>query len=229
MSEGLKNITPEQKAQILAEMERKERIRTLNFIKSQYFIEFLNSNGYLMVGYDYNGYNFDKNWITFSSRIRPDDCRRTNRKLILLGPQTKWGKYVDEFSCKNIANNPFVKWIKWDLTEFKVYSIVDNPDAGGWGGDEPGYMAKLETDLSNEWIRFWATKEPDYAKFVLDECAQVQKKTPEDIKHYDNLLAKRIAELKAEHAKQIKGVNEKQDKYNQIEQIIKSVKGDLQV
>ena len=149
--------------------------------------------------------------------------------MILLGPQSEWDKYVDDFTARNIVENPYVKYLDWGLTEFKVYSIVNNSDAGGWGCDEPSYAARLEKDLTNEWIKFWALRDEDYVKFILSRCAKVRAEAPEDIKRYNNLLAKRIAELEAENTQRIDDVNKKVEKYNQIEQIIKNAKSDLQI
>ena len=227
-------FTPEQRVEIRAEikakMSRIERIESVDFINNQSFKEFLNSNGYEIVGYDHNHYDFENRYIHFSLFDGYERAyRSTDRSLILLGPESEWGKYIDDFTAKNIVENPYVKYLDWGLTEFKVYSIVNNSDAGGWGSDEPSYAARLEKDLTNEWIKFWALREEDYAKYILSKCAKVRAEAPEDIKNYNNLLAKRIAQLQAENKSRIEGVNKKVEKYNQIEQIVKNAKGDLQV
>lgn len=223
-------FTPEQKAEIRAKMERRERIRCLDFINKEKFSEFMTSNGYELVGYDHNRYNFDDRYIHFSDFSGYDKAYRyTNRGLILLGPQSEWDKSMEGFTVKNIVGNPFVKYIEWSLTEFKIYSIENNPGAEGWGSDEPNYMGKLEKDLSKEWIEFWALADEDYVKYVLEECEDVEKQTPEDIEHYNNLLAKRIAELQAENAKRIAETEQKLSKYEEIKKIIKGAKGNLQV
>lgn len=224
-------ITPEQKARLLEERERKERIRSVDFINNESFKEFLDGNGYEIVGYDHNNYNFERNYIYFSSFGGHDrDYRSTDRGLILIGPQDKWEEYhVDDFMCSHTVGNPFVKYIDWGLTEFKVYTIVNNSDAGGWGNDEPSYAARLEKDLSNEWIKFWAMKDQDYAKYILNKSAKVRAEAPKDIENYNNMLAKRIAELEKENTQRIDGVNKKLARYNEIEQVIRSVKSDLQV
>lgn len=223
-------FTPEQMAEIKAKIARKERIESVDFVNNDSFKEFLSGEGYEIVGYDHNHYNFERSYISFSPFGGYERAyRETDESLILLGPESEWGKYVDDFTAKNIVKNPFVKYIRWNLTEFKVYSIVNNSDAGGWGCDEPSYAARLEKDLSNEWVKFWALREEDYAKFILNRCAKVRAEAPKDIENYNNLLAKRIAELQTEHTQRIDGVNKKVEKYNQIEQIVKNAKGDLQV
>ena len=223
-------ITPEQKAMLKEERRRKERIESADFINNQSFKEFLDSNGYDIVGHDYNHYNFEKRYINFSHFDGYERAyRSTDRSLILLGPESEWGKYVDDFTAKNIVENPYVKYLDWGLTEFKVYKIANNSGAEGFGSDEPLYCGILEKDLSNEWIKFWALRDEDYAKFILNRCAKVRAEAPEDIKRYNNLLAQRIAELQAENTQRIDDVNKKVEKYNQIEQIIKNANGDLQV
>lgn len=227
-------FTPEQRAEIReeikAKMARIERIERAAFINNKSFKEFLNSNGYEIVGYDHNHYDFENRYIHFSSFGGYERAYgSTDRGLILLGPQSEWDKSMEGFTVKNIVNNPYVKYLDWGLTEFKIYTIVNNSDAGGWGSDEPSYAARLEKDLSNEWVKFWALREEDYAKYILNKCAKVRAEAPEDIKRYNNLLAKRIAELQEENTQRIDGVNKKVEKYNQIEQIVKNAKVDLQV
>ena len=229
-SEQKAKFTPEQREEIKYKMAREERIKSVDFINNQSFKEFLDSNGYNIVGYDHNHYNFERRYINFSHFGGYERAyRSTDESLILLGPESEWDKSMEGFTVKNIVNNPYVKYLDWGLTEFKVYSIVNNSDAGGWGCDEPSYAARLEKDLTNEWIKFWALREEDYAKYILSKCAKVRAEAPEDIKNYNNLLAKRIAQLQAENESRIEGVNKKVEKYNQIEQIIKNAKGDLQV
>ena len=223
-------ITPEQRAKLLEEKARIERIESADFINNESFKEFLDSNGYELIGCDYNNYNFERTDIYFSAFGKYyRDYKIADRRLILVGPQSEWDKSMDGFTVENVVENPFVKYIDWGLTECKIYTIVDNPDAGGWGSDEPSYCARLEKDLSNEWIKFWALREEDYAKYILNKCAKIRAEAPKDIKNYNNMLAKRIAELQAENTQRIDGVNKKLDRYNEIEQIVKNAKGDLQV
>ena len=230
-SEQKAKFTPEQREEIKYKMAREERIKSVDFINNESFKGFLDSNGYNIVGYDHNSYNFEKRYIYFSHFGGYERAfRNTDRNVILLGPQDKWEEYyVDDFTASNIVNNPFVKYLDWGLTEFKVYTIVNNSDAGGWGSDEPSYAARLEKDLSKEWIKFWVLREEDYANYILNKCAKVRAEAPKDINNYNNMLAKRIAELEKENTQRIDGVNKKVEKYNQIEQIIKNAKGDLQV
>ena len=230
-SEQKAKFTPEQREEIKYKMAKEERIESADFINNESLKEFLDSNGYNIVGYDHNRYNFENNYIYFSAFGGHErDFRNADRSLILLGPESEWDEYhVDDFTCSHTVDNPFIKYLDWGLTEFKVYSIVKNSDAGGWGCDEPSYAARLEKDLTNEWIKFWALREEDYAKYILSKCAKVRAEAPKDIENYNNLLAKRIAELQAENTQRIDGVNKKVEKYNQIEQLIRNAKGDLQV
>ena len=85
------------------------------------------------------------------------------------------------------------------------------------------FLPKLEKDLSKEWIKFLASKDEDYVKYILKECAEVQNETPKSIEHHKNLLALRIAKLQAKTEKQIKAVEQEANRYNEIEQIIKQV------
>ena len=78
-------ITPEQKAILKEERRRKERIESADFINNQSFKEFLDSNGYDIVGHDYNHYNFEKRYINFSHFDGYERAyRSTDRSLIYL-------------------------------------------------------------------------------------------------------------------------------------------------
>ena len=224
-------FTPEQKDEIKSKMARRRIIESGDFITNESFKEFLDGNGYRIVGYDSNSYDFDNSNVRFSRfNISDNDYRYTSRRLILLGPENKWDGTIKDFRCKNIVKNPFVKYIVWNLTEFKIYTIVrDNSNIGFGGGYDPSLSAKLEKDLSKEWVEFWALREEDYREFILAESKQVKREVPESIERRKNLLAKRIAELQKETAEYIAKDNEKLERYNEMEQIVKNVEDSLQV
>lgn len=224
-------FTQEQKDEIKTKMARRRRIESGDFITNQDFQNFMHGNGYNIVGYDSNSYDFDNSNIRFSRfNISDNDYRYTSRRLILLGPESEWGESIKDFRCKNIVKNPFVKYIVWNLTEFKMYTIVgDNSNVGFGGGYDPSFAAKLEKDLSNEWVKYWALKDEEYREFILAECKQVKREVPESIERHNNLLAKRIAELQENTTKVIAEENEKLERYNKMEQIVKNAKVDLQV
>ena len=221
-------FTPEQKAEIKAKIERENQIKRGDFITNESFKEFLASQGYEIVACSSNEYDFNQNCTRFYEYAGRN--RIIDRHLILIGPESEWGESVKDFRCKNIVKNPFVKYIVWNLTEFKIYTIVsDNSNIGFGGGYDPSFAAKFEKDLSDEWVEYWALKDEDYREFILAECKQVQKEIPESIERRKNLLAKRIAELQKETAEYIAEDNEKLERYNKMEQIVKNAKGDLQV
>ena len=224
-------FTQEQKDEIKSKMARRRRIESGDFITNQDFSNFLDENGYNIVGYDSNSYDFDNSNVRFSHfNISDNDYRYTSRRLILLGPENKWDGTIKDFRCKNIIKNPFVKYIVWNLTEFKIYTIVrDNSNIGFGGGYDPSFVAKFEKDLSDEWVEYWALKDEKYREFILAECKQVKREVPESIERRKNLLAKRIAELQKETAEYIAEDNKKLERYNKMEQIVKNAKGDLQV
>ena len=218
-------ITPEQKARLLAEKGQWRRIERLDFVTYQDFSDFLAQYGYNVVGASANG-SMDRAQVRF---YRCDGHKIPT--LVLLGPESKWGKDIDNFYCKNIIENPFVKYISCGLTTFKIYSVVVNPKSCcGWGpSEEPSYIPKLEKDLSAEWIRLWTEREEYYSKYVLSECDRVKREIPEKIVGCKNMLAERIAELQKQTNQAIEQDNKVLDEYNQIEQVVKSVMSDLQV
>ena len=221
--EQRKNITPEEKAKILEEMERNRRISSESFIKNEDYMEFFAQNGYKLAGYYANSRDWDRKGEFFFKF--GEHKQSLDRALVFLGDEMERGDYRGHFFCYNIVNNPSVKYIVHSLTEFRVFSVVENEKCRGWGSDEPEYCTKFEKDLSDEWVKFLALKDEDYIKYILKECAKVQKEMPERIEYHKNMLAKRIEELKQETAKWIAENNRKLDKYNQIEQIVRNVKG----
>jgi len=222
-NEQRKNITPEEKAKILEERERTRRIASEAFIKNEDYFEFFAQNGYKLAGYNVSSRDWDRKGEFF---FKFDEHKQSlNKALVFLGDEMERGDYRGHFFCYNIVDNPCVKYIVHSLTEFRVYSVVVNENAGGWGSDEPAYRVKFEKDLSYEWIKFLALKDEDYIKYILKECAKVQKEMPERIEYHKNMLAKRIEELQQITSECIEENNNKLNKYNQIEQIVRNVKG----
>ncbi len=218
-------ITPEQKARLLEEKEKWLMLERLDFITYQDFRDFLAKSGYNVVGASANG-SIDRAQVRF---YRCDSSKIPT--LVLLGPESEWGKYVDNFYCKNIIENPFVKYVSCGLTTFKIYSVVANPDyKSGWGiSDVPPHKTQLEMDLSDEWITMWAEREEYYSKYVLSECARVKREIPKNIEGRKHFLAERIEQLEKETDQAIEQDNKVLDKYNRIERVIKNLKTDLQV
>ena len=220
-------FTQEQRDEIRAKVAREQQIKSGAFIETKDYFEFFAQNGYKLAGYDISNRNWDRADARFS---KFGDYRPwLDEALILLGDEEERGNKFEGVYCRNIVNNPFVKYIRFGPIEFKIYTVVLNPDAGGWGSDEPSYAYRLERDLSNEWVKFLALKNEEYRQYILSECKRVQRETPESVERHNNMLAKRIAELQKQTAGYIDEDNKKLEKYNQIEQLVKSVKSDLQV
>lgn len=220
-------FTQEQKDEIRAKVERREVVKRGAFIETKDYFEFFAQNGYKLEGYDTSNRNWDRADARFS---KFGDYRPwLDEALVLLGDEEERGDRFEGFYCRNIVNNPFVRYIRLGPTEFNIYTVVLNSDAGGWGNDEPFYAYKLEKNLSKEWVKFLALKNEEYRQYILSECKRVQREIPENIERRNNMLAKHIAELEKQTAEHIAADNKELERYNQIEQVVKSVKSDLQV
>lgn len=121
---------------------------------------FLSSQGYEWSGY-YGDY-FDRNLrFPYQYFDGAGYTAHIDRKMIVIGTEDEWGEHVsmgiDGVSAKCV-NNPFVKYVRQSIDEFKIYNIVrvdaikdatlSALNAGMYGA------FKLEKDLSNEWKQY---------------------------------------------------------------------------
>ena len=202
-------MTDEEKRQKRNEMirEYQERVKKARYVQDGYFItldvykNFLKEHGYILTAYDGGGnINWDKenhNFFMFDEHYN----HHLNGNLILLGKPEEWGDYVDRFYCKNIVENPFVKYIKSDFTTFKIYTIIENEKAkGGWFGprEEAYYCAKLEKDLTKEWIKYLVKICPEFATYQIEECEKSKIEAQKNEEHKQSLIRKRYEELRKE-------------------------------
>lgn len=184
------------------ELKRKMRYVTDGeFITLEVYKTFLKEHGYILSAYDGGGYiNWDSKYEQFFP-FREDYNPKLNDNLILVGNPEEWGDYIDRYYCKNIVNNSFVKYISTEFTTFRIYTIIENEDAKGtyFGPrDESLYCAKLEKDLSKEWIKYLVKVCPEFAEHLIERCEHDKKEAVSTYQYRKGLIAKKVAELKAE-------------------------------
>ena len=202
-------MTDEEKRERRNEMirEYQERVKKARYVEDGYFItldvykNFLKEHGYILTGYDGGGnINWDRNSKNFF-KFHKDFNTHLCGNLILIGNPEDWGDFTDGFYCKNIVENPFVKYLESDFTTFKIYSVVENEQAkGGWFGprEEAYYSIKLEKDLSREWIKYLVKICPEFATYQINKCWENKLDADKTMEQKQSLLAKKLAELQKE-------------------------------
>ena len=202
-------MTEEEKIQKRNEMirEYQEQVRKARYVEDGHFItldvykNFLKEHGYILTGYDGGGnINWDRenrNFFKFHKDFEPS----LYSNMILIGNPDEWGEYMDGFYCKNIVENPFVKYLESDFTTLKIYSVVENEQAkGGWFGprEEAYYSIKLDKDLSREWIKYLVKICPEFATYQINKCWENKLDADKTMEQKQSLLAKKLAELQKE-------------------------------
>lgn len=185
--------------------EIEEKRRQLYYVQNGYFItldaykNFLKDHGYILTAYD-GGSNIDwdskyMNFFEFHDGFE----RHLNGNMILVGDPKDWGKYIQNgYWCNNIVNNPFVKYIKTSFTTFKIFTIIENEHAKGFTlgpRDEYLYCAKLEKDLSKEWMRYLVKICPEFAEYQIKKCEENKKEAQEDFLRRKGNLVERLAKI----------------------------------
>ena len=68
-----------------------------------------------------------------------------------------------------------VMYVNPPVSQAALFANYGGIDIGFGGGYDPSLAAKLEKDLSDEWVEYWALKDEAYRQHILAECKQVQK------------------------------------------------------
>ena len=211
--------------------EYQENIKRIRYIQDGYFItldvykNFLAEHGYILTAYDGGGnIDWDSKYMNFFE-FHDGFERHLNGNMILVGKPEEWGKYIQNgYWCDNILNNPFVKYLKTNFTTFKIFTIIENEnEKGSYFGprDEYLYCAKLEKDLSKEWIKYLVKICPEFAKYLIEECERKKDEAQKEEIRKQCLIRKRYEELKKELG-QLPIEKNKVIDYN--DEIIKTVK-----
>lgn len=188
--------------------EIEEKRRQLYYVRDGYFItldvykNFLKKHGYILTAYDGGGnINWDKKYMNFFEFYDGFE-HHLNGNMILIGNPEEWGEYMDGLYCRNIVNNPYVKYIKTSFTTFKIFTIVENEEiknSQGFGfREEAYYCAKLEKDLSKEWIKYLVKICPEFATYQIEQCEKKKQEALENEQYKQSLIRKRYEELQAE-------------------------------
>ena len=165
-------------------MENKQ-VNLVNFekcrnIKLEDVEKFLQSNGYNFTGFinedidgEYNIDEFRTDTQFYFHKPLGKSFRTYNHILI-------WtGKSFRESFAAICNNNRFVKYIYFNISEFKIYAIASDEDSK--------YLAeKFEKDLSKEWVQFLATQKEDYKESLIALCIKRTAKAKEELEHTKN-------------------------------------------
>jgi len=187
--------------------EYKENVKKARYVRDGYFItldvykNFLKEHGYILTAYDGGGnINWDRKYMNFFE-FYDDFERHLSGNMILVGNPEDWGEYMRGYWCDNIVNNPFVKYIKTSFTTFKIFTVVENEESKNCGfgfREEPYYCAKLEKDLSKEWMKYLVKVCPEFAEYMNKECENKKEEAHKEEIDKQCLIRKRYEELKKE-------------------------------
>lgn len=184
----------------IQEAQRKARyVQDGHFITLDVYKNFLKEHGYILTAYDGGGnIDWDSKYMNFFE-FHNDFERHLNGNMILIGNPEDWGKNIqDHYWCDNIINNPFVKYLKTNFTTFKIFTIIENEDAKGFTlgpRDEYLYCAKLEKDLSKEWMKYLVKICPEFAEYMIKECKEKKEEAHKDFLRRKGNLVERLAKI----------------------------------
>lgn len=163
-------------------MENEKQINLSNFenckdIKEKDVLEFLQTQDYKISNFkckdvqedDLTEYNTSHRFYFYNY----DDLDYTtyNYRLVLLASPEDW-ENTNLFTNPNknflgtkCDNNPFVRYIYFTISEFKVYIVLKDIRY-------PKYLTtQLEYDLSKEWVQFLAEHKKGYKQNLVALCA----------------------------------------------------------
>lgn len=163
-------------------MENKEQKYLVDFekcrqIKLEDVGNFLQSQGYNWTGFinenidgEYEIDEFNTHTSFYFEKPMGKSFRAYNHFLIWTG-----NSFKNSFAAI-CNNNKYVRYIYFNVTEFKVYTVIADEDS-------IHLTKKLEKDLSKEWIQFLAKQKEDYSKNLIALCIKRTAKAKEELEN----------------------------------------------
>ena len=175
-------------------MENEKQINLINFekcrkIKLEDVQTFLQSQGY-----DWNGYINDEVQDSYLAEFDPDhefyfhqpsteQLKSYNMFLIWIDPLFYEKAHV------NCNNNKFVRYIYFEISTFKVYTVVQDKEYS------TSLTKNLEKDLSKEWVQFLARTKEDYKPSLIQLMIKRKKQAEESLESSKEQVKKEKAKL----------------------------------
>ena len=186
-------------------MENNNTVNLTNFarcknITEKDVLEFLKSAGYHVSDFKCtvvqtdNIDEYEINHLFSFNNYDEFDYQTYNHRLILLASPYDWkitglfNNISEHHSSTKCNNNPFVRYIYFNISEFKVYEVVKDKKY-------PKHLTtKLDYDLSKEWVQFLAQRKEEYKPSLIKLMIRRKKQAEEDLQcskdHVENEKAK---------------------------------------
>ena len=120
-------------------------------------------------------------WSDIFNNYDELDYQTYNHRLVLLASPDTWNNtdlftnVHENYLATKCNNNPFVRYIYFTVSDFKVYEIFKN-------GKHPQYLTtKLENDLSKEWVQFLAKRKENYKPSLIQLIIKQKQATLEKL------------------------------------------------
>ena len=195
-------------------MENKEQINLINFEKCRYIKledvgKFLQSQGYNWTGFINENIDGEYGIDEFRADTQFYFHKPTGKSFHAYNHLLIWtGKSSRESFAVKLNNNNFVRYIYFNISEFKVYTVItdENPK---------DLTTKLEKNLSKEWVQFLAKQKEAYAENLITLCLRRRAKAKEELENAKNRVKNEkmkldvyLEEKTASTAKQINSFEE---------------------
>ena len=166
-------------------MENKEQINLINFEKCRYIKledvgKFLQSQGYNWTGFINENIDGEYGIDEFRADTQFYFCKPFGKSFHTYNHLLIWtGKSSRESFAVKLNNNNFVRYIYFNISEFKVYTVItdENPK---------DLTRKLEKNLSKEWVQFLAKQKETYAENLITLCLRRRAKAKEELENAKN-------------------------------------------
>ena len=206
--------------------DRLQLIKDWKFLTLKNYVDFLDEHGYKLAAWDH-GNTFDlKSKFNCFWPINGDCQTNLLHNFVLIGSLPQKECYVVD-----IAKDNAVRIISSSYKEFKVSRFIVDKEAKRalyYGNDSIyTHTEKLEKDLLKEWIEYLIRICPEFADYLVEECKRCNATAQHDFELEQDLIARKLTQLKEEKKLLSRSRDEKIKQNDEIIEIVKRAQGTL--